>query len=207
MKVDQVSQQIDALRRRVSTLYCNAGAAVQTHEVIPKAFEELQLALDVVQALHNELHQQHEHLMDVREELGAERQTYADLFTQAPVAYLLIGPNGSIRKANQAAASLLRIGEKGLVGRALALFVPEGGRRAFRAALESLQHGGDVQTIEAQMQPWEGPPFDAALTFGVVRGTLGRPLGLRCLIQDISERKRGEALLRARLAALEPPAD
>jgi PAS domain S-box-containing protein len=178
-------QQIDAMQRRMATLYRSAATEATTHDLLPVAFEELQTALEELRSMYEELCLQHDHLLNTREQIEAEFQAFQDLFAQAPVAYLVTSLNGTIRQANLAAAALFFSAEKFMVGRSLALFVPEGERRAFRERLAQLhvqiQH---PQTWEMRLQPWRGSGFHATLTVAFARGPLGRPTAIRWIIQD-----------------------
>lgn len=182
-----LSQQIQAMRQRMQLLYRSAHADTHQHELLPRAFDELDHALEELQTLETELYQQQAHLLETREHLEAERQTYQELFEFAPASYLITTPEGTIRRANQAATTLFESIEKFMIGRSLALFVPESERRAFRAAILQLHTLEGTQEWETRMQPWGGPAFDAALSVAVVRGHLGRPLSLRWIITKLSQ--------------------
>jgi PAS domain S-box-containing protein len=177
-----LSQQIQAMRQRIQRLSQGAQGDSRPQELLPKAFEELELALEELQTVEAELHQQQLQLLDTREHLEAERQTYQDLFQFAPVGYLLTSPEGIIRRANQAAATLFESIEKFMIGRSLSLYVPEGERRAFRRVVAQLRTMDGVQEWDTRMQPWDGPAFDAALNITVVRDHRGRPVELRWMI-------------------------
>jgi PAS domain S-box-containing protein len=181
-----LSRQIQAMRQRMQLLYRSAHSDVRQQELLPKAFDELDHALEELQTLETELYQQQAQLLDTREHLEAERQTYQELFEYAPVSYLITSPEGTIRRANLAATTLFESVEKFMIGRSLALFVPEGERRAFRAAIAHLHAAEGTQEWEVRMQPWGGPVFDASLSVAVVRGKLGRPLALRWIIKKLS---------------------
>lgn len=187
------SQQIDAMRRRVTTLYRSAATETIPHELLPMAFEELQTALEELQSMNEELCLQQEQLLNTREQIEAEFQLYQDLFVHAPVAYIVTSLNGTIRQANLAAADLFFSAEKLLIGRSLALFVPEGERRAFRDRLAQLRENSQApQTWETRLQPWRGAGFQARLTVAFARGRLGRPIAIRWIIQNTDEYARTE---------------
>jgi PAS domain S-box-containing protein len=197
------SHQVQFLLQRVRHLYRTGQEVAQHNTILRSAFAELSTMLDLLQKVEQEFQQQHEIWLDERAELEAEIQRYQDLFTAAPLPYLVTSLDGTIRQANAAAAALLGASEKLLVGRSLALFTPEGQRRTFRSQLaELLQHSG-AQQLNIQMQPWEGAPFDAELTMVVARSRDGKPQHLRWQIQDISVCKRTERRLREHIAELE----
>ena len=81
---------------------------------------------------------------------------------------------------------------------ALALFIPEGERRAFRTMVAELRQRDQLLEWQARMQPWRGAPFDAALTTRVVRGSHGQITSIRWVIQNLTARKQGEEQPRTR---------
>jgi PAS domain S-box-containing protein len=179
-------QHLEAMRRRVATLYRSAATGPVQHELLPVAFEELQNALEELQAMYEDLCLQHEHLLDTREHVEAEFQAYRDLFVYAPVAYLSTSLNGAIRYVNRAAAALFQTTERSMIGRSLALFVPEGQRRAFRERLAQLSRSRHPQVWEMPMQPWHGASFQAELTTLVVCGPLGHPTAIRWVVRSVT---------------------
>jgi PAS domain S-box-containing protein len=190
-------QQLEAMRRRVATLYRSAATEPAQHQLLPMAFEELQNALEEMEVMCEELHLQHELLLNTRERIETEFQSYQDLFLSAPVAYLITSLNGTIRQANHAAAALFQTAEKFMIGRSLALFVPEGQRRAFREYLAQMSHSQHPQLWETRMQPWRGTPFQATLTTAVARGPLGYPTAVRWIVQDMAAPAQVETRTRA----------
>jgi len=181
-----LSRQIQAMRQRMQILYRSANSDLHYRDLLPKAFEELDYAFEELQTLEMEIYQQQLLLLDTREHLEAERQAYQELFEFAPASYLITSPEGAIRRANQAAATLFETIEKFMIGRSLALFVPEGERRAFRDQMMRLRTLDGIQEWQAHMQPWGGQAFDATISVAVVRGKLGHPMTLRWIIKKIS---------------------
>jgi PAS domain S-box-containing protein len=181
-----LSQQIQVMRQRMQLLYRSANGELHQSDLLPKAFEELDYALEELQTVELELYQQQLHLQDTREQLETERQTYQELFEFAPMSYLITNPDGTIHRANHAATTLFETIEKFMIGRSLALFVPEGERRAFRDHIMHLRTLDGVQEWQTHMQPWDGAVFDAAISATVARGKLGHPKTIRWLIKKIS---------------------
>jgi PAS domain S-box-containing protein len=192
MDQTSVAQQITALHRRVQTLFRSATTTQQDLELLPVALEELANALEELRTMQEELHFQQEELLNTRELVEAELQSYKDHFLRAPVAYLVTNMNGTIRQANYAAAELFSSTEKFMVGRSLALFVPEGERRAFRERLAQVAHNRHPQSLEVRLQSWTGMPFQAALTAAVAHGPLGHPTAIRWIVQTSTARAPAE---------------
>src|SRR3954466_13661826 len=68
----------------------------------PDAAVELHAAIDLIQALWEELQAQ-------SELLSAERQRHAEFFEYAPDAYVITEPKGEIREANRASRELFGV--------------------------------------------------------------------------------------------------
>jgi PAS domain S-box-containing protein len=177
------------MRQRVQALYRQGSNSVQHDQVLSTAFEELALALEELQAAEDELRRQQDEWQNSRAELELEYQRYKDLFDQAPAGYLVTSTDGSIRQANPAAAALLQNSERFLIGRSLALFVPEGQRRPFRNQIAQLAQADEPLEWEVSMQSWEGRSFTARLTVSTLRGATGRPVALYWLLRDIGASK------------------
>lgn len=184
----QLTQQSDILRQRMQALYRKGNQAAQVDGMLSSAFEELALALDQLQRAEQALHQQQSQLLNQQTELELECQRYKDLFEYAPAAYIVTSTAGAIRQANSAALELLQISDRMAVGRMLALFIPEGQRRAFRSTLNDLLGCDRAHEWVVSMCSWDGTQFQARLTASVSRGTSGRPLALHWLIQALDER-------------------
>jgi PAS domain S-box-containing protein len=190
---EQPPKHIQAMRQRIQALYRQGGSPTQHDEVLSRAFEELALALEELQAADQELRKQQAERLNSRVELELECQRYKDLFNHAPASYVVTGIDGTIRQANANAAALLQSSERSLVGRALAIFVPEGHRRGFRQQIADLAQAEGPREWEVRMQSWEGALFDARLMASVLRGASGRPVAIYWLIYESREPKHATA--------------
>src|SRR3954451_1940446 len=123
---EQPPVKIQTLRQRVQSLYQQGGTNAQSDAILSRAFEELAHALEELQAADQALRQQRDEELDRRAELELECQRYKDLFEHAPAGYVVTSIDGAIRQANPAALALLKTSDRAVVGRSLALFVPEG---------------------------------------------------------------------------------
>ena len=152
------------------------------------AYEGLLTAMEELQVAQEQLLQQNEELVATRCAVEAERQRYQDLFEFAPDGYLVTDPEGTIREANYAAASLLNTTQDFLVGIPLVVFVAQGDRKAFVTQLTRLAELEHAQDWEVRLQPRDGRLLPAAVTAAAVRDSEGKPVGLRWLLHDITER-------------------
>jgi len=136
--VEQAPVKIQTLRQRVQSLYQQGGMNAQSDAVLSRAFEELAHALDELQSADQALRRHHDEALNKQAELELECQRYKDLFEHAPAGYVVTSIDGAIRQANPAALALLKTSARAIVGRSLALFVPEGQRRALREKIANL---------------------------------------------------------------------
>ena len=196
MNLDLFVRQIETMYGRLTELYQGASApSVQMPQMLPGVFKELGTASEKLQLAAVELLQQNEELIDSKTLLEAERQRYLELFEFAPDAYLVTDTEGIIQEANHTATVLLNIPQHYLIGKPLAVFVPEVDRLHFRRELNLLKGRDRVLEWNIRLQPRNGEVFDAALTLGSVRNCEGQLVGLRVCVRDITERKRAEAAL------------
>jgi two-component system NtrC family sensor kinase len=127
----------------------------------------------------------------------SQRRNYQSLFDLAPDAYFVTDVAGVIQQANGKAGALLGVRSSFLHGKPLALFFPPEHRPAYRRLMLKLARSDAFPETEFEMsfQPRKGPTFPAAVTLSVVRQSQAsgwRPVGLRWIVRDMSERKRAE---------------
>ncbi len=201
--MERLTYRLDAMRQRVRRLNSNANNQALQRQVLPDALEELEVALRELQAVEDELRRQREQMLNECETLAAEREAFQSLFEDAPIGYMVTQIDGTIRMANEAVTAALRTSRALLVGRSLTLFIRDGDRRSFRAMIAEVAASKQPCLIETTMQRGDGSAFEVSLTARAVYGKLGRPLALRWIVRDITERKRREASLHARIAELE----
>jgi PAS domain S-box-containing protein len=171
---EQLSLQIQAIRARVRALYRRGDRANQTDSVLMAAFEELAIALELLERAEEQRNAQLEEWLNERAQLESTCRRYQELFAEAPEAYFVTRLDGTIRLCNHQAVTLLQATQKVLTGRSLAYFIPEGRRRAFRAAITDLLETTTAQSWELLLQPWNGPPYVAHATVGVSRNRAGQ---------------------------------
>lgn len=188
-------QRVDKMYRRLSNLYETVNDAPLMQDVWPQALIELGSASEIVHLATEELYQQNEELIQTRTLVEAERQRYQDLFEFAPEGYLVTDAIGTIQEANRAAAKLLNIPQQYLVGKPMSNFVALQERQVFRCFLMQLSKGDKVTELVVHFQKRNGEFFDVACTVGVLRNQQGKPVVLRWLVRDITERQRVELAL------------
>ncbi|WP_193196819.1 PAS domain S-box protein [Nostoc sp. MG11] len=154
--------------------------------------EELQQTLEELKVVEEELRQQNEELSAAREKLESQRQRYQDLFEFASDGYLVTDATGIIIEANHAAATLLCMQQRYLVGKPLILFIAQPDHPTFIAQLNNFQQ---TQDWEIYLQPRRGTPFPASIRLAAVCDSRGQRVGWRWLLCDITVRKQAEEVL------------
>lgn len=175
----QRSSNLQYLRKRAQDLYRNGRDLAQNHPIVRSAFAELSTALELLQARDQEYQQHQDTWLNERADLEADVRRYQEFFTLAPLPYVVTSLDGTIQQVNRAATNLFSTSEKLLIGRSLALFVPEGQRRAFRSSLAQVQGVKEVYTGTICLHPWEGTPLHVAFAVVVARSQDGKPQNLR----------------------------
>ena len=188
-KIETINRYIGGLYQSAQDVPCHQSQLMLDYlNSLIEAMEELCIAEE-------ELRQQHEELMTVRQIAEIEKQRYQELFEFAPDGYLVTDIYGRIQEANCTAASLLHIAQKHLIGKLLIVFVPNESRCTFRSTLNQLPVINRVQEWELCLRGRENYEFDAAITVETVRDAQGKAIALRWLVRDISSRKQAEEQL------------
>lgn len=202
--IDQLDQQTENSLRRLNELWQHTDTLPTLHkQPLTEALEEHSITLQELQVVVEELRLQNEELAAVRQVVEAERQCYQELFEFAPNGYLVTDPNAVILDANQAAADLLNCSQNRLVGKPLVVFLTGESLRNFHSKLSQLQSAKEAKEWEVQIQPWRGASFPAAFKVAAVRNSQEQIIGLRWLLEDITERKHYEATLESARSNLE----
>lgn len=204
MNGDKFTYEIEFRRNRVEQLHQSAKELfLAPRNLLKEAFEELNTALEELEVAYDQLCQKNEELALARLAVEVERQRYQDLFECAPDGYLVTDTNGIIQEANQAAASLLNVERHFLVGKPLLIFIPKEERAAFRFELNWLRLVEREQEWIIHLCPFNGKPFDAALSVATICDWEGKVSGRRWLLRDITYRLETEEMLKIHERVLE----
>ena len=143
-----------------------------------------------------ELRSSNEALIATCKFMEEERQRYQELFDFAPDGYLVTDIKGTISQANHAAAKLLNIDQKYLIGKKLISFIPETDRQAFRVMLTQLYGMKRLQEWEVRLSRRDNTVCDAAMTVVTVYDANNKAIALRWQLREITARKQAEEQLR-----------
>src|SRR6266571_5013525 len=122
------------LRRRAEEQLVKHGGPAYP----PGTAEETQRLVHELQVHQIELEMQNAELRQARDEVETALEKYTDLYDFAPVGYLALDRNGSIRTVNLTGASLIRIERSRLIGRRFEQLIAATDRPAFNAFLGSV---------------------------------------------------------------------
>ena len=113
------------------------------------------------------------------------------MFDFAPHGYLVTDMDGNVKEFNRAAVGML--GSKNFItDKPLLIFIAENDHKDFFRMLSTLKESHGEVERELVMRPHEAPPFLASIKVSTILGAEGKPVGLRWLIRDISDRQRAE---------------
>jgi PAS domain S-box-containing protein len=134
----------------------------------------------------------------VQAALHAREQAFRDLYEEAPVAYLSVGTDGRIKKANHRAVELLGYSVGELTGRLvfdLYADTPNGKPKALEVFQRFLA-GQETYSEELECRAADGRQLWISLSVKPIRGAQGHTEASRSMLVDITDRKRAEAALR-----------
>lgn len=142
-----------------------------------------------------ELELQHDELCAVRDELEIALGRNTDLFDFAPVGYVIVAGDDTIREINHVAANLLSIERSGLIGHHLARYIAPDARGTYIAMLATAFAVPERASCELEIENHRGGRTHVELDVAVLVHEESLAL---IAINDLSERKaKEEALARA----------
>ncbi len=136
-----------------------------------------------------------------------ERRQYSALFDTSLEGFLITDAGAEILEANDAACDLFGTTRECLVGRSLVSFLHEEERGDLLLRAARMVEGEIVPDWEVRLLPVGAPPLPARVTLGTAQTRAGRFLGLRWLIEDITELREKEQERARMVAAVEHAAE
>lgn len=162
MSVDSLHLQLTSALHRLSQLQRRAAQLPsEPPKVLMQALSELEQALEELRVAQQHLLEQRDEIETLRTDLERERQKYYRLFDESPDAYLVTTPHAQIIEANRAAAELLNISQRFLLGKNLSVFICSDRNRMLTQALRLAESGGAADWVFS-LRPRERAPFRVA---------------------------------------------
>ncbi|WP_233624388.1 PAS domain-containing sensor histidine kinase [Actinoplanes sp. ATCC 53533] len=131
----------------------------------------------------------------------AERQRLAVIVESSADAIIGKAVDGIITSWNAGAERLYGYRVDEAVGRDAAMLFPEDCRDREAELLACVLRGERVDQVEVRNCTRDGVPVTVSLTSSLIADASGQPLGVACIVRDISERQRAEAMFRGLLEA------
>jgi formate hydrogenlyase transcriptional activator len=134
----------------------------------------------------------------VQAALHAREQAFRDLYEEAPVAYLSVGTDGRIKKANHRAVELLGYSAGELTGRLVFDLYADtlNGKPKAHEVFQRFLAGQETNAEELECRAADGRQLWISLSVKPIRGAQGHIEASRSMLVDITDRKRAEAALR-----------
>ncbi|MCE9576126.1 MAG: GAF domain-containing protein [Deltaproteobacteria bacterium] len=173
----------DALVEKLQQLLAEAEAHRVEHDRLIQDLQVHQIELEM----------QNRELREVQGALEASRARFEDLYDFAPIAYLTLDDQGTIREINLTGATMLRRERLALLG------APLIGQVAFTSPARFWDHLRRCRTLgssvvsELEFAVHGGTPIHVRAISVPVADVAGRPHGYRTAFIDVSDRHQAEA--------------
>ena len=148
-----------------------------------------------------ELEIQNEELRQAQLELAHSRDRYADLYDFAPVGYVTLDKDGRILEANLAAATLLQVERKSLVGANISQWIDNHSQDQFYLHRRAVFSSDATQCCELDMRKADRTPLVVQLQS--IEFATGNQSQCRTAMIDVTEQKEAETALHELTETLE----
>lgn len=179
---------IDELRRRAEQ--DPRSSAIVTPEL--KSASEIAQLIHELQVHQVELEMQNEELRTTQAQLQRSQAQYFELYELAPVGYLTLNDKGLIIASNLTAAKLLGVTKNALAQRAFSQFVAPEHQDTYYHCFRKLQTKGHLHPCELNLLRADETKFWATMEASLAKDEAGGKTQVRCIISDISRRKKAE---------------
>jgi PAS domain S-box-containing protein len=171
MSVDSLELQLASAQQRLVTLQRRAAAEPGQSKLLSRALKEAETLLDELRGAQDQLVEFRRRLEEVQTELAKQCDKYAELFDQVSDAYVVTKLDSSIIEANRAAAELLNLSQRFLIGKPLSVFVCQD-RSGFLKLLESMREQTGAAELPFRLRPRERAPLDVFATIRADGGSI-----------------------------------
>lgn len=163
MALDSMELQLASAVQRYNNLQRRAEAGRESSALLAKTLAELGTALEEVRVAQEQLVESRVRIDHLQAELRQEKQRYWQMFDAMPDAYVVSRPDSTIIEVNRAAAQLLNVSQRFLVGKTLSVFVCENRSDFLDAGNRIASDGGSLQ-VSLRLRPRERAPLTIAAT-------------------------------------------
>ncbi|MBD3291268.1 PAS domain S-box protein, partial [candidate division KSB1 bacterium] len=184
-----------------SYLFLTAGTLIDSGAkkglfIVAQDYTKLRRIEDDLRVHQEELETQNEELRRTQEELERTRNSYLDLFEHAPVGYLLLNADGTIRDANLTAAKLFGRERSNLAGLRIGKLAISDDHDKSYLHLRNLSASNGKQSMELRFHGPEKSIFWAlveTVAFGQDQNNVD---AFRMTITDVTKKKLAEQALK-----------
>ncbi|MHB8109942.1 MAG: hybrid sensor histidine kinase/response regulator [Syntrophorhabdaceae bacterium] len=158
--------------------------------------EETKKLLEDLILHQSELQAQNEELTATREVLEKQRHSFADLYDNAPVAYLGLNTESVIQQANRRASTLLGVPVQKIIGTSFQHYVHPEHTGKYSRYLSRVARGSKKTSCEVRLKKQGGSFFWGRLESVPVESMESEEVSVRSAVIDITERKEMVEALR-----------
>lgn len=185
--LDSLELQLAAALQRLNALQRRAATNREPAAVLDKALSELGTALEQLRAAQGQLIESRNQIEELHRQLRLQTDRYWRLFDAMPEPCVVTRSDSTITEVNKAAARLLNVSQRFLVGKPLSVFVCAN-RAEVLAGASRAAADGQALDITLRLRPRERAPL-------TVRGSVTGDAGPVRWILRSSEPSNDERLL------------
>jgi len=134
------------------------------------------------------------HNASLFEQVKQSERQYADLYEHSPDMYHSVDRNGIVVSCNLTESQLLGFSKEEIIGGSLLRLYPESQHEHVRDNLKKVfERGEELKGVEEQARKHDGTQVDVSVNSSLVFDVDGKPLMVRMVLRDITEKKKMEA--------------
>jgi PAS domain-containing protein len=171
--IDALQAQLASALQRFSVLQRRVGGLEENGQgkLLARALRELENTLDGFRVAQAQLLESRRRNEELQEELQRGYRKYWQLFDDMPQPYLLTKVDSTILEANRAAAELVNVSQRFLVGKTLSVFVSED-RGRFLCQIADAAQGAGGLALDFVLRPRERAAVHVSAKMHADGGTL-----------------------------------
>ncbi len=136
------------------------------------------------------------HLTEKLSEAEKEKETYRDLYENAPVGYHLLAPDGTILELNTAAVEMLGYRSEELIGKLYKdSILADSSKELFSTHYEQLRSSGKLSNLELNLLAKNGREIPVLLSANAMYDNEQKIVRYRAAVRNIAKRKELESEL------------
>ena len=158
LSIDSLELQLAAAVQRFNSLQRRASTAREPGALLTRSLHELGEVIAQLRVAQEQLVDQRQRIEALQEELRRQKAKYWQLSDEMSQAYAVTRIDSTILEANRAAAELLNVSQRFLIGKALSVFVCED-RSGFLSRITELVAQRSESLFDLRLRPRERAPL------------------------------------------------